>query len=327
MADFGFYYTLQSNASLKTYPLNEPTNFTVDLVQELKLDNDWVVGLSEIHFPLDFKGLESATDKSRIPGEFRVEVVEKTPAVESSDQRRKRALPPTSTAADLLRELQQKTKKLKEEYHQQQQSRPVIPSEAFDENLFICQTEKEDLKNRCRNETDLVVAQHARELDAQEQKIEELQMTILEQSAEVERSKRELDGHEQKIQAEREITREWRENFVSLAHMAYKDANQMNNASVPKYLYVYSTVAARQFLGDGYSSFLRIVRVPPIRMNGETAVQRYDRPQYVPVSQRSFKRIEVDIRDERGRSVSFASGTLIVTLHFKRVPGLERLRY
>src|SRR5579859_6445048 len=56
MDEFGFPYTLQSNASKKFYPNNSPSQFTVQLAERMTLDDRWVVGLVEIHFPLSFKG-------------------------------------------------------------------------------------------------------------------------------------------------------------------------------------------------------------------------------------------------------------------------------
>src|SRR5882757_5889557 len=49
-----FYYTLQSNASLKMYPGNKACRFSVQLPAHMNLDDSWVVGMSEVHFPLSF---------------------------------------------------------------------------------------------------------------------------------------------------------------------------------------------------------------------------------------------------------------------------------
>src|SRR5438874_1179325 len=60
MEEFGFSYTLQSNASLNYYPDNNASRFRVQLPARMdKFDNNWVVGLSEIHFPLSFTGVSN----------------------------------------------------------------------------------------------------------------------------------------------------------------------------------------------------------------------------------------------------------------------------
>ena len=43
----------------------------------------------------------------------------------------------------------------------------------------------------------------------------------------------------------------------------------------------------------------------------------YQTVQYVPVQSKRFETIEIDIRDDAGRKVSFQRGKVIVTLHFR----------
>ena len=46
-----FFAVLPSNASHDEFPGNKLNNFKIKLQNRLDLNEDWVVGLSEIHFP------------------------------------------------------------------------------------------------------------------------------------------------------------------------------------------------------------------------------------------------------------------------------------
>lgn len=49
-----FFLVLPSNSSAEFYPDNTVTNFTTKLPREIRLTEKWVVGLAEIHVPLNF---------------------------------------------------------------------------------------------------------------------------------------------------------------------------------------------------------------------------------------------------------------------------------
>src|SRR5687767_3039853 len=50
----GFYVTLPSNSSMEYFPENTLSNFTVLLNRHLEFNEQWEVGLTELHFPLAF---------------------------------------------------------------------------------------------------------------------------------------------------------------------------------------------------------------------------------------------------------------------------------
>jgi hypothetical protein len=85
--------------------------------------------------------------------------------------------------------------------------------------------------------------------------------------------------------------------------------------TVPKFLYVYCTVAENTLVGNLHGPFLRVVDVP-IDGTSKSVSRDYTSPHYKPVSGNYFHVLEVDIRDETGCPVSFNDGPLIVTLHF-----------
>jgi hypothetical protein len=85
----------------------------------------------------------------------------------------------------------------------------------------------------------------------------------------------------------------------------------------PEYLMVYCTAAAWQPIGDKGGPFLQYVPLP--HDDRPTGRERYEKPDYMPVAKRFITQLEVDIRDERGCPVSFDSGHVLVTVHFRRV--------
>ena len=81
-------------------------------------------------------------------------------------------------------------------------------------------------------------------------------------------------------------------------------------------LYVYCDAAEAIPVGDINASLLRVVDAAG---NVDDLTHRlYTTPQYVPVSKKEFNTLEIDIRDDTGRSVPFDFGKVVATLHFRR---------
>lgn len=69
-------------------------------------------------------------------------------------------------------------------------------------------------------------------------------------------------------------------------------------------------------VGDALVPLLRIL---PIRgKNGDLITRTYENIIYYPVQQKRFDTVELDIRDDTGRSVSFERGKVVATVHFRR---------
>ena len=81
-------------------------------------------------------------------------------------------------------------------------------------------------------------------------------------------------------------------------------------------LYVYCDVLECVPVGDTAAPLLRIVEING--QKGEMVHIQYDQPRYVPLQKKEFDSIEIDIRDDHGEKISFDSGKLIVTLHFRK---------
>ena len=81
-------------------------------------------------------------------------------------------------------------------------------------------------------------------------------------------------------------------------------------------LFVYCDVLEHVAVGDMRAPLLRIVSATGA--NGEIIAKTFEDPLYVPLQKKNFDSIEIDIRDDFGRSIPFESGKVIVTLHFRR---------
>ena len=81
-------------------------------------------------------------------------------------------------------------------------------------------------------------------------------------------------------------------------------------------LYVYSSIVQPSMVGDALVPLLRIV--PIEGSSGEMITRTYENVQYIPLEQRQFDTLEIDIRDDTGKPVPFERGKVIVTLHFRQ---------
>ena len=81
-------------------------------------------------------------------------------------------------------------------------------------------------------------------------------------------------------------------------------------------LYVYCSVLEHVIVGDTKAPLLRIVRVSG--KSGDNVHTIYEKPHYVPLQQKSFDSIEIDIRSDVGNPIPFENGRVIAILHFRR---------
>ena len=81
-------------------------------------------------------------------------------------------------------------------------------------------------------------------------------------------------------------------------------------------LYVYSSIVESQLVGDMKAPLLRVI--PVNGQFGHTQTVRYDNIYYLPLSQNWIDTVEVYIRDDIGRLVSFNTGRVTIVLHFRK---------
>ena len=82
-------------------------------------------------------------------------------------------------------------------------------------------------------------------------------------------------------------------------------------------LYIYCNIVQPQIVGDVFAPLLRTVAIPTYG-RGNIIQKTYDQPHYVPVNTDELSIVEINIKDDTGNSVSFASGKVICKLHFRQ---------
>jgi hypothetical protein len=80
-------------------------------------------------------------------------------------------------------------------------------------------------------------------------------------------------------------------------------------------IFVYCNILEHILVGDTKAPLLRIVEAGG--KSDDVIHIVYDKPLYVPVQQRNFDSLEIDLRTDTGHSVPFQYGRVIVTLHFR----------
>ena len=85
----------------------------------------------------------------------------------------------------------------------------------------------------------------------------------------------------------------------------------------PHQVFVYTDIIQPQFVGDTKAPLLRIVSMTDSN-HGKVETVTFQNVHYFPLAKLSFDTIEIRLKDHAGCNLSFASGKLTVTLHFKR---------
>lgn len=83
-------------------------------------------------------------------------------------------------------------------------------------------------------------------------------------------------------------------------------------------LYVYCDIIKPSFVGDTLTHLLRFVEIPPNINYGDQIVISYPDTHYIPLLIKNFKNIEIHIKDEYGNSFPFEFGRSIIILHFMK---------
>lgn len=90
--------------------------------------------------------------------------------------------------------------------------------------------------------------------------------------------------------------------------------------ALPTNLLVYTDICEPYMTGDVSTKLLRNISLNLDQYSYGSIVSRtFSSPVYIPVLCQTFETIEIDIRDQYGKSVPFDFGTSTLTLHFKRV--------
>lgn len=90
--------------------------------------------------------------------------------------------------------------------------------------------------------------------------------------------------------------------------------------ALPTMLFVYTDICESYITGDVQTPLLRTVPLDiEAYVYGSVKYKSFSTARYIPLLHTALQTIEIDIRDEFGQPIPFEYGTLTVTLHFKRL--------
>ena len=98
------------------------------------------------------------------------------------------------------------------------------------------------------------------------------------------------------------------DNVITLHNTYNTDVNCQS-------LFVYCDILQHVVVGDTKAPLLCLISVSG--KHGNIVREIYDKPMYVPIQNKHFESIEIDIRNDFGEPVSFVNGKSLVTLHFR----------
>ena len=97
-----------------------------------------------------------------------------------------------------------------------------------------------------------------------------------------------------------------------------RSAERVGDVDIGRHtMYIYCDLLENVPIGDTSAPLLRTIDIPSI--HGTIIHKHFNQPRYVPLRRSTFESLEIDIRDAFGEPIPFESGSVIVTLHFRRV--------
>lgn len=92
------------------------------------------------------------------------------------------------------------------------------------------------------------------------------------------------------------------------------------NVGLPEKMLFYCDILEPQFFGDTFAKVLRTINTTPNKdvYFGKNCTVTFNPAQYIPLQQKHFESISIDIRDAQANLIPFESGTSVVKLHFRR---------
>ena len=83
-------------------------------------------------------------------------------------------------------------------------------------------------------------------------------------------------------------------------------------------LYIYSDIVEDVYVGDSKVPLLRTVPIQGVR--GQNVTITFHKPFYKPLAKVYINSILIEVKDDTGKEISFTSGKVICTLHFRKCP-------
>ena len=281
-----FYLTLPSNSSVDFYPDNTLTQFRTKLKEDITLQGDWEVGLSEIIYPKSWYNITrdqqvaiTCTDCSEVTPPF------------ASKPNRRTYTKIVFIAAGYYRSMQDIIVEL---------------------NKVLGQAYAEPVEDWREGDTNYYVNQEARPMFTFNPATNKVSVLVHGKTAMwFSPNLRQILGLTDK---KHEIMHNRRKRPKNIEAERTSDVECGRHA-----LYVYCDLLECVPVGDTAAPLLRIVDIDG---QHSTMVHRcYERPRYVPLQKKHFGSLEIHIRDSFGEKIPFESGTVVVTLHFRKTKG------
>lgn len=308
-----FYATLLSNSSMKYFPENKTSAYTVHLTKEVNLDGKWNVALSEITFPtmihnvstenntvfIHYKSFEKEEGlitwkphRIEIPHGSYKDVYEIINTINSA------ASAYTNCKFFLLSLENEKVKITKDRIFQESLEKTFL-------NAREAMLEPPDISG-------------ASLIDSADGK-----KAAIEVNCEI--LKIELKG----LQSEQGIYLEFEgrlalqlgfipETLIKIGESASDRPDMI--LGIPPEIFVYIDVVEPQIISDSSSQVVRIVKTHDNQKThaGGIIVREFVHRNYLPLIKNRFQSIQVELRDTTGKFIPFSFGTSSASLHFKR---------
>lgn len=287
-----FYITLPSNSSMELYPQNTLTDFSVQLIEPLRLDIKYEVALVELTYKHSWT-LEVGKLVIKLPDSIEIDefnlVYHDGENIASFTNR---------LNSEIL------------EYY--------IEKEYL--KRYMISTSNEEIPDNIK-----IPTTHYDSLTRDQAVVNEINKSLIDNIPQFRSERYRIYiyiPNNQEIKFEGKILNIlnlqsiW---YKSLANQRYINSGVINdpNPNFIQSLFIYCDIIDYQYVGDAFVPLLRNVIVDNQYL--KTAWVHYDNPHYVCINKSQISTIKVEIRDETGQKIKFENGKIILKLHFRPI--------
>ena len=279
MAD-SFYIHLPSDSSLDVFPDNTISRFTTKLAKPVDLDGPYEVGLSEIIYPTNYYNIDNRSKTYK----FWIRCITKTVNPEtqeevSVEENRKKRLLRSGNYRNLDEFLTS--------FHKQINDVLVENNLPASSVRFV----KEDDDGKI-----MLVVNRPRDRTS-------------------------MDGLYFMMSPQLSSRLGYEDQIISTSLFETHRCSSKNNFELnmgKNLMYVYSDIISHCLVGDVSAPLLRASNLPVSTVTGAIHLSFPD-VHYKPVQKSQFDTIDIHINSDEGLNMSFLSGKVLVTLHFRRL--------
>ena len=289
-----FYITLPSNSLMEYFPNNTLSNYVTKLPQPFDLKGEWEVGLSEIQFPITWYNLNE--NESRLHVTMYDDTQQFMQAFVSPPIGHNEHLNVlVKQINEALAKIELFTRIIRFSYNEI--SRKITIT--FDKKTIGMASLK-----MSKRLADLLGFEYC--------KFDNIVKPIKEKSSTSMQSRSDLANNV--VETLFELP-DGQVELIPFNSYSYTGSKVCDLQRGFYSLYVYCDIIEPTVVGDVNVPLLRCVNISG--KHEETVDRIYDTVHYVPLHHKQFDSIDINIRDDAGRSVPFQRGKVIVTLHLR----------